>query len=714
MAQLPRYNRKVAPQGLPDARMQQTATPESFGAAAFKGLSVLGAGMEERQSKQDTFDIMNAKNEMSSRVTDLLYNKDTGLMYKKSVNAKGIGDTFNTEFQKNVNDIRGKLNDRQRLIFDQNVTSLKNEYQTHITKHEVEQENVALSDAFKNATYNTAFLFSQPGVYKNENLVNDQMSKWEKDARAYYSYDKDKATADRLVAEGKTAILHATLNTLYNQNNVDGVKDFLDRYGNRMNPETISKYQGWVKQETDKVTIDSEGEQILKAAGGNLEKALALNNQPAKNQITSVDILKTIIGNESSGDYSAVNAFSGAKGAIQWMPGTWKQEAGKTLGNANAPMTKENQQKVEAAYVDRLYKELGSPELVAVAIYAGESNAQRVKEGNTTLIGDDGKEYSIDDPQAGGHPSVREYMNKFNERLKVDSPVADAERRMKREQVIRQAYAQQEYVKNAAEHDEQIRVKNSLSGITDFRERVNTINNSKLQPYQKDEMIKSLVDNRKSDKSTLYQLEVAAIDGTLSTGDIQRAASRLNDSDILRFSIKLAEMGAKRVDTDAKSARAKLKQDIEAAFPGSSNKDTRESLVNDVMSMLDKENVKGWQQYSRGTEFLKETGVVINNNVNSTAAKKIIHDSQTNAAQFGQLERDFGADVVRLAIRGFVMDGMKNPDAMEVNRFLSSIGTQISKGDSAAQASLDWLIRNEIPINARNYGRVYEGFANSK
>lgn len=52
---------------------------------------------------------MNAKAEMTSRLTDLLYNKDAGLMWlSRGSFARGVTDTFTAEFDKHFGDIRGE------------------------------------------------------------------------------------------------------------------------------------------------------------------------------------------------------------------------------------------------------------------------------------------------------------------------------------------------------------------------------------------------------------------------------------------------------------------------------------------------------------------------------------------------------------------------------------------------------------------------------
>lgn len=73
----------------------------------------------------------------------------------------------------------------------------------------------------------------------------------------------------------------------------------------------------------------------------------------------------------SSDPYNAKGA-SGEHGAYQFMPNTWKTWAGTHLGDPNAPMTVENQNKVAYNQI-KSWKDKGyNPAQIAAAWNAGE------------------------------------------------------------------------------------------------------------------------------------------------------------------------------------------------------------------------------------------------------------------------------------------------------------------------------------------------------
>lgn len=79
---------------------------------------------------------------------------------------------------------------------------------------------------------------------------------------------------------------------------------------------------------------------------------------------------------ESGGNYDAKGG-SGESGAYQFMPSTWKGWAKQYLGNANAPMTKENQDKVAIAKINDLLKKGYNEEQIALIWNGGEAKVKK-------------------------------------------------------------------------------------------------------------------------------------------------------------------------------------------------------------------------------------------------------------------------------------------------------------------------------------------------
>lgn len=80
---------------------------------------------------------------------------------------------------------------------------------------------------------------------------------------------------------------------------------------------------------------------------------------------------------ESGGSYTARNSSSGAYGKYQILPSTWRAWASQVLGNAYAPMTAANQDKVAAYKLHEAYHRVGAWPYVAYWWLTGRINTNR-------------------------------------------------------------------------------------------------------------------------------------------------------------------------------------------------------------------------------------------------------------------------------------------------------------------------------------------------
>lgn len=102
-----------------------------------------------------------------------------------------------------------------------------------------------------------------------------------------------------------------------------------------------------------------------------------------------VKVMRAIGHVESGGDYNAVGDSGRSKGAYQWHDDNWKNSAQQILGDENAPMTPENQNKV-AYHQIKAYKDAGrTPEEIA-ALWNGAH-----KDKNTGLYAYNNPEYGV-------------------------------------------------------------------------------------------------------------------------------------------------------------------------------------------------------------------------------------------------------------------------------------------------------------------------------
>lgn len=103
--------------------------------------------------------------------------------------------------------------------------------------------------------------------------------------------------------------------------------------------------------------------------------------QQAKN------LTKAIFQHESGMDYNAVGDAGTSHGAGQWQPATWKAQAQDILGDANAPMSQENQSVVAQGTIRKLIAQGKNAADIAAIWNSGSDQGWQDKVGTTTING---------------------------------------------------------------------------------------------------------------------------------------------------------------------------------------------------------------------------------------------------------------------------------------------------------------------------------------
>lgn len=138
--------------------------------------------------------------------------------------------------------------------------------------------------------------------------------------------------------------------------------------------------------------------------------------------VTLDQLMAAISGQESGGDYNAVNSFSGASGKFQFMPETWRAVAPMAGLPPDAPMTPENQEKVARAYMGSLWQD-------ALTRNSGDEAAAIKDVASIWYSGRPLGDYTPEEqarPQAGGHPSIGEYADSIFKRVTGMAPFTNA------------------------------------------------------------------------------------------------------------------------------------------------------------------------------------------------------------------------------------------------------------------------------------------------
>jgi hypothetical protein len=759
MAKIGQYYMETQQNPIAAVRQQGVSDPNAFGANVGQAMGNLGNAITNlgevefqeqlrQQEKRRKMNVMNAETNSENEITNVLYGEN-GLMHLQGDNAlpkaatkeaaavPGVGQRV----QQSLADIRKKYldnltDDDERMVFGKMFDDRARAYTRAAMLHEERQGDIAFQQSREASRVNSANQFST--LVASGNLEQAVVT-LRTGMGIYNNTGKTLGVPKDVLEQENKSWMNTTIsNTIIAQakaGNIELATQLRSRFGSDLDANTKAIVDGALKPIIEQneilnfVETDIKNDPALRNPDGsiNREKAKAkaaslfgpgsVKTVTEQNSVPTMSFEKAkalVSGNESSGStdpYTAVNPDSGAYGKYQFMPDTWKGLMG------DAPMTPENQEIAFSKMHKDTYDKYGVVGML-VANYAGTQNAERYIKGQD-LIGDDGKTYSADAPQ-GNYPSVRQYVinalgndgraTPTTKTVSAYDPIKWA----KLDNLIDSTATDSARVVAEREHEELVRVKNVLANAATTTDKINAIESSALPDYTKADMKRQLLTREKSDPAAKYQLEVAAIDGTLSAADVQRAAPYLNQEDTMHYLVKVKEKEAGRMKTENTGADKKWKEDIDFAFSASSDSGLRQQLTLEVAERLDREGVKGWQRYSRAKEILNENGVVVDGKGKRDQAESVVQYGQLNTAAYGNLARDFGDQPLNLTIKGFVLAGNKNPDAWEMNKFLSSIGQQIADGDVIASDAYKWMIDNNIPINPDSYRSVYADVAENR
>lgn len=200
--------------------------------------------------------------------------------------------------------------------------------------------------------------------------------------------------------EGK----HKSINQQYTDE-ISSLKKYAEKYGT--SEEITMKIDDLYKKQQ---------EENSRATKEYIDHIVQSGNDLYSSRLTTVttqdldSFINAIAGQESGGDYGAVNSSSGATGKYQIMPDNWPSWASEAGLSSDAPMTPNNQEIVARHKLSEYYNAYGA-DGAAVAWYAGAGNAERWVNGSPTDVWGRSWEASQD-----GAPSIAEYVREVASR----------------------------------------------------------------------------------------------------------------------------------------------------------------------------------------------------------------------------------------------------------------------------------------------------------
>ena len=377
----------------------------------------------QRQDDLDAADVMKARNEVMTSLTQQLYGEQGLFTTGVGENAKGLIGRTTDAINKTYEDVSKNYNPRVRHALKGNLNeNMANFQRIAASKEMAEGKKVEEATFASNLQTNaqqaalTWQVNGAPTMYVNQS-----------DVLLAAQAQKEGWSGAQLTAERRkmvTNIAAAAAGAALENEDYDRVDEILGRFRNEMDPDTYWKLARVSKKHTEAKEFDSLAHEILNKPGVwdgrhfNEAKAQEYANELYGPNVTKriggaiknkEDFFAAVAGQESGGNYNAQNGRTGAFGKYQIMPENWPSWAQEAGLSADAPQTPENQEIVAKYKLGQYYDELG-PEGALVAWYAGYRNGERWRDGEADAIGEGGH-YSWDARQGNGdEPSIREYV----------------------------------------------------------------------------------------------------------------------------------------------------------------------------------------------------------------------------------------------------------------------------------------------------------------
>ena len=379
--------------------------------------------LAQRRDDLDAADVMKARNEIMTSLTQQLYGENGLFVTGVGENAKGLMGRTTDAINQTYDDVSKHYNDRVKYALKGNLNENMANFQRIAASKEMAEGNEVRRETFaSNLATNaqqaalTWQVKGAPTMYvKNGDTLLQVRAKQEGWSGAQLTEERRKMVTDVAAAAAGAAL---------ENEDYDRADEILNQFRPDMDQQTYWKLARVGKQKQQAKEMDTEADEIFNMPGVwdgknfNAAKAMEyVNARYGKDAVKSAGgaikdkegFFAAVAGQESGGNYSAQNGRTGAFGKYQIMPENWPSWAQEAGLSADAPQTPENQEIVAKYKLGQYYDELG-PEGALVAWYAGYQNGERWRDGAQDAIGAGGH-YSWDARQGNGdEPSVREYV----------------------------------------------------------------------------------------------------------------------------------------------------------------------------------------------------------------------------------------------------------------------------------------------------------------
>ena len=396
-------------------KVQAAGDLNSFGGRG-QGLDEISQGLqqmvavEQKKIEQDMVtDVTNANLEYNKRINNLLYGDD-GLLTKEMGAAKNINEDFVAKEKLIRADVMKMVPKYKKAEIAFNTMADKDAEQRFnlVRNHSFEQKGKERDFNFTNAVDLSSE--TAQNNYAVPAVISAELDKVKKLTWATYGNIKGEAYCKATYNKAEAGMVVKAIQTAIANGDTESANTLIATFGSKVAPEYLNPLKANLTKINETNNVLTKAKSIAQQAGYDPVRAREIiAGITSIGKVDYQSFKQKLFGNESGGDYNAVNPKSGAIGKYQIMPANWSQWAQDAGLSADAQPTPENQEIIADAKLRPLFEKYGA-EGAFVAWYAGEQNGQRWVNGAEDAIDDDGNHYSWDAGQADNHPSIRQYV----------------------------------------------------------------------------------------------------------------------------------------------------------------------------------------------------------------------------------------------------------------------------------------------------------------
>jgi len=396
-------------------KVQAAGDLNAFGGRG-QGLGEISQGLqqmavvEQKKIEQDMVaDVTNANVEYNKKINDVLYGDD-GLLHREMGTAKTINEEFVAKEKKIRGEVLGTLPKYKKAETAFNAMADKDAEQRFnlVRNHSFEEKGKERDFNFTNAVDMSSE--TAQNNYAVPAVISSELDKTKKLVWATYGSTRGDAYCKAVYEKAEAGMIVKATQTAIANGDTESANNIINTFGYKVAPEHLNPLKANLTKINETNTLLTRSKSIAQQAGYDPIKAREIiAGITSIGKVDYQSFKQNLFGNESGGDYNAVNPKSGAIGKYQIMPANWSQWAQDAGLSADAKPTPENQEIIADAKLRPLFQKYGA-EGAFVAWYAGEQNGQRWVNGAEDAIDDDGNHYSWDVGQADNHPSVRQYV----------------------------------------------------------------------------------------------------------------------------------------------------------------------------------------------------------------------------------------------------------------------------------------------------------------